>query len=151
MTDYCGECIWWVNSSDMNGDGRRWCVYAHRYEKATQNAKDCMCFAPDGCLIVSSICEILDEPKEKWLALYEAVKEIFAAPEHMEWLSAYYSLAPHMADRLGADEQRGQIADELIQEYIKPAYALWEGGNLDQSAKQYKEMVAYLANRYLGI
>jgi hypothetical protein len=93
----------------------------------------------------------LDEPKEKWFALYEAVKEIFAAPEHTEWLSAYYSLAPHMADRLNADDQRERTAGELMQEYMQPAYALWEGGNLDQSAKQYKEMVAYLANRYLGI
>lgn len=151
MTDYCGECRWWAGSSDMDGDGRRWCVYAHGYEKATQNAKDCMCFASDGCLILNQICAILNESLEKWFDLYEAVKEIFAAPEHMEWLSAYYSLAPQMADRLNADDQREWAAGELMREYMQPAYALWQAGNLDQSAKQYREMVAYLANRYLDI
>jgi len=149
MADYCGECARWLGSSDIDRDGRRWCLYSRRYEEAVQNANGCMGFVFDGCSILIKICEILNEPKEKWLDLYEAVKEIFAAPEHMEWLSAYYSLAPQMVDRFDADDQHGQIADELMREYMQPAYALWQAGNLEQSAKQYMELIAYLANRYL--
>lgn len=149
MADYSGECFRWADSSDIDCGGRRWCPYSRRCEEACQNADGCLGFAYGGCSILIKLCEFLNEPKEEGVKAFEALKVVFAAPEYAEWLSAYYSLYPRIADRLGADVQRGQAADELMREYIKPAYAFWQEGNYEQSAKQYMEMIAYLANRYL--
>ncbi|MBR4537347.1 MAG: hypothetical protein IKO52_00720 [Clostridia bacterium] len=149
MADYCGECARWVSSSDIDGDGRRWCAYSRKYEEANQIIYGCRGFVFNGCIVLIRVCEILNEPKEKWLEVYETVKEIFAAPEHMEWLSAYFSLGPQIADGLDADDQRDQLANELMKEYMQPAYTLWQEGNIEQSAMVYREMVSYLANQYL--
>lgn len=148
MHEFCGECARWTGSIDIDRNGRRWCFYSHRYEEASQNENKCMCFIYDGCPILTKLCEILNEPIEKWFEAYEAVKESFVAPEHMEWLSAYCSLGPQIADKLDMDEKREQIAEELMQEYLKPAYALWQDGENEKSAAVYKEMIAYMAMRY---
>lgn len=148
MAYYCGECVVWVGSSDVDRYGRRLCSYSRRYEESNQNSYGCRGFVYNGRTILTKICEILHEPTEQWFEAYDAVKESFAAPEHMEWLSAYCSLGPRIADKLDMDDRREQIAKDLMQEYLQPAYQLYQDGKAEQSAMAYKEMVAYLANQY---
>ena len=148
MAYYCGECAVWVGSSDVDRYGRRWCAYSRRYEESNQNTYGCRGFVYNGRTVLTKICEILHEPTEQLFEAYDAVKERFAAPEHMEWLSAYCDLGPQIADKLDRDNQREQIAKDLMQEYIKPAYILWKEGKDEQSATVYKEMVAYLTKQY---
>ena len=148
MAYYCGECAVWVGSSDVDRYGRRWCAYSRRYEESNQNTYGCRGFVYNGRTVLTKICEILHEPTEQLFEAYDAVKESFAAPEHMEWLSAYCNLGPKIADRLDADVQRNEMADMLMKDYIQPAYMLWKDGKNEESALTYKQMVACLAQKY---
>ena len=148
MSDYCGECAVWVGSSDVDRYGRRWCSYSRKYEESNQNASGCKGFVYNGRTVLTKVCEILDIPTDKWFEAFDAVKDAYVAPHHIEWLTSYCKLGPHIANRLDADVRRRNVADMLMKEYIKPAFLLWKVGKDDQSAKKYREMIAYLAKYY---
>lgn len=149
MPNYCGECFYWVCSSDQDRYRRRFCPYVRRYEVSVQIASGCEGFAFSGCAILKKICEILNEPAERWFEACDAIREVLAAPEHLAWLSAYFSLSPQIADQLDRDSQRGQTANDIMREYLLPVYALWQEGKKEKAALKYQEMVAYLTDRYI--
>lgn len=149
MAYYCGECAVWAGSSDVDRYGRRWCSYSRRYEESNQNTYGCRGFIYNGRTVLTKVCEILDIPKEKWFKAFDAVKESSVVPNHMNWLSSYCRLGPIIAKALNADENRKEKANQLMNEYIKPAYSLWQEGKNDSSALKYREMILYLANAYV--
>lgn len=148
MAYYCGECVLWASSKDVDRYGRRWCSYSKRYEEANQNIYGCRGFIYRGRTVLTKVCEILHLDTEKWFAAFDGVKEAFVAPNHMEWLTDYCHSGPEIAEQLDADEHRDEVAGELMEQYIKPAYALWEKGENEQSALKYKEMIAHLTGVY---
>ena len=148
MAYYCGECVLWVGSSDVDRYGRRWCSYSKRYEESDQNIYGCKGFVYNERTVLTKVCEILAIPTEKWFEAYDAVKDAYVAPQKTEWLTNYCKIGPQIAEKLDADNNRYAIADMLMTQYIRPAYQLWKEGNEEQSALKYREMISSLTKKY---
>ena len=148
MSYYCGECVVWVGSSDVDRYGRRWCAYSRKYEESNQNTYGCRGFVYNGRTVLTKVCEILSLPTDKWFEAFDAVKDAYVAPEKTEWLTNYCKIGPKIAENLDADTDRQNVADMLMTLYIEPAYQLWKVGKEKQSALKYREMVSTLARRY---
>lgn len=150
MAYYCGECVVWVGSSDVDRYGRRWCSYSRRYEESNQNTYGCRGFVYNGRTVLTKVCEILALPTDKWFEAFDAVKDAYVAPQKTEWLTNYCKIGPQIAENLDADANRQEVANILMSQYIEPAYQLWKAGKEEQSAMKYKEMVSSMARRYCG-
>ena len=148
MAYYCGECVVWVGSSDVDRYGRRWCSYSRRYEESNQNTYGCRGFVYNGRTVLTKVCEILDIPTDKWFVAFDAVKDTAVAPHHIEWLSSYCKLGPQIANYLDEDNQRYEVANRMMQDYIKPAYVFWKEGKDEEAALKYREMISCLARKY---
>lgn len=148
MAYYCGECVVWVGSSDVDRYGRRWCSYSRRYEESNQNTYGCKGFVYNGRTVLTKVCEILDIPTDKWFEAFDDVKDAYVAPQYMEWLTSYCGLGPKIAKSLELDNQRQRVATQLMKNYIAPAYLLWRSGKQAQSALKYREMIEQLAKQY---
>lgn len=148
MAYYCGECVVWVGSSDSDRYGRRWCSYSRRYEESNQNTYGCRGFVYNGRTIITKVCDILNLPKGPWYEAFDAVKEAYVVDNHMEWLSSYCVLGPKIADALEKNDNRNQIAQNMLHEFLEPAKALWQKGMCSEAAERYKTMVLCLAVRF---
>ena len=148
MSYYCGECAVWAGSSDVNRYGERWCSYSRRYEKSDQNTYGCRGFVYNGRTVLTKVCEILKLPTDQWFEAFDAVKDAFVAPQHIDWLTNYCYLGPAIADRLEQDDHRHEVAGLLMDKYIKPAYSLWKSEQNEQAAVRYREMISHLRERY---
>lgn len=148
MAYYCGECVVWVGSSDVDRYGRRWCSYSRKYEESNQNTYGCKGFVYNGRTVLTKVCEILKIPTEKWFEAFDAVKDTYIVPQHIDWLSSYCCLGPQIAKMVDLDNQRYTVAQKLMTDYITPAFILWKKGENAQSALKYKEMIASLAEQY---
>lgn len=148
MAYYCGECVVWVGSSDVDRYGRRWCSYSRRYEESNQNTYGCRGFVYNGRTVLTKVCEILALPTDKWFEAFDAVKDTYVAPQKTEWLTNYCKIGLQIAEKLDVDNDRHAVADMLMTQYIEPAYQLWIEGNDEQSAFKYREMISNLARKY---
>ncbi|MBQ6960416.1 MAG: hypothetical protein IJQ33_00665 [Clostridia bacterium] len=148
MAYYCGECVVWVGSSDVDRYGRRWCSYSRRYEESNQNTYGCKGFVYNGRTVVTKVCEILHLSKEPWFEAFDAVKEAYVVPHHMDWLTSYCKIGPMLAKEIENDENPIQIAQKILNDYMKPARSLWQQGKSKQAAERYKKMIADLSFCY---
>lgn len=148
MANYCGECAVWVGSSDSDRYGRRWCSYSRKYEESNQNTYGCRGFVYNGRTIITKVCDILGLPKEPWFEAFDAVKEAYVVDNHMEWLSSYCLLGPKIAKALEEDNDRYQIAQSMVHEYLEPSKSLLQKGMYKQAAEQYRTMVLFLTARF---
>ena len=148
MAYYCGECVVWVGSSDVDRHGRRWCAYSRRYEASNQNTYGCKGFVYNGRTVLTKVCEILGIPNDKWFEAFDAVKDSYVVPQQIEWLTSYCKIGPQIAHKLDSDTNRHTISDMLMRKYIEPAYVLWKEGNDEMSAMKYREMISNLAKHY---
>ena len=148
MAYYCGECVVWVGSSDVDRYGRRWCSYSRRYEESNQNTYGCRGFVYNGRTVVTKVCEILHLSTEPWFEAFDAVKDAYVAPRHMDWLTSYCRIGPMIADALEKDENREQTAQKILCSYLEPAKNLWLEGRNGQAAVCYKNMISNLIAEY---
>ena len=148
MSYYCGECVVWVGSSDVDRHGRRWCSYSRRYEESNQNTYGCKGFVYNGRTVLTKVCEILGLPTDKWFEAFDAVKDAYVAPQKTEWLANYCKIGPQIAGRMDMDSNRHDIAEMLMAQYIEPAYRLWKEGDSEKSAWIYRSMILHLAKQY---
>jgi len=149
MAYYCGECVVWVGSSDVDRYGRRWCSYSRRYEESNQETYGCRGFVYNGRTILTKICEIMNLPVEKWFESFDAVKDAYVAPQHIEWLTSYCGIGPRIAKAIDADENRQNVAKRMLNDFLKPAYQLWEKSEFQRAAMCYRQMVMCLMKLYL--
>lgn len=148
MAYYCGECVVWVGSSDVDRYGRRWCSYSRRYEESNQNTYGCRGFVYNGRTVLTKVCEILNLPTEKLFQAFDEVKDAYVAPQHIDWLTSYCTIGPQIAQAMDKDTQRKEIAQTVFSKYIQPAFELWQHGNLEEASKNYRNMVFSLAKHY---
>lgn len=148
MAYYCGECAVWAGSSDVDRYGRRWCSYSRRYEESNQNTYGCRGFVYNGRTVLTKVCEILSISKDKWFEAFDSVKDAYVVPSHMAWLTNYCGIGPRIAKALGEDANRIDIAVKMMNDFIEPAYLLWQEGKNEASASKYRDMIMLLADQY---
>lgn len=148
MAYYCGECKVWRGSQDENAYGERWCAYSRRYERSDQNTYGCRGFIYAERAVLTKVCELLSLDAQPWLAAFDRVREQYLLPCRWEWLMAYCAEGPQLAAYLGADNERIDVAQMLLQKYLAPARRMAEQGAYRQAAEVYREMVRVLKKRY---
>lgn len=148
MAYYCGECIVWRGSSDENRYGERWCSYSRRYERSDQNTYGCKGFLYAGRAVLTKVCEILQLDPAEWFAAFDAVKEAYLVPSHMDMLVSYCSIGPVLAKKLQDDCEKITLAQNLLDEFLLPAKHLSQSGDFQQAAAKYSAMLSTLKNHY---
>ena len=148
MAYYCGECAIWAGSGDVDRYNRRWCPVSRRYEESNQNTYGCRGFVYNGRAIVTRVCEILNIPSADWYDAFDAVKDAYVAPFHMDWLTSYCGLGPAISSAMSRDPNRRSVATNLLNEYMVPARALYLKGQAEEAAHLYRRMVLYLREKY---
>ena len=148
MAYYCGECVVWVGSSDVDRYGRRWCSYSRKYEESNQNTYGCRGFVYNGRTVVTKVCEILHLPIQKWYDAFDIVKDAYVVPQHMDWLTSYCRIGPRIAEEMDKDVKREEKARKVLRQFMQPAYIHWQNGENEMAAKCYRKMILNLCEQY---
>lgn len=148
MAYYCGECIVWLGSSDVDRYGRRWCSYDRKYRESNQNTYGCGGFVYVGRVILTEVCDALHLPPCAMFAAYDAAKAHAVEPEHTAWLADYSKIGTQIVACMRADAERIHIAEQLTSQYISPAMHLCSEERWDEAVSVYRSMVHAIAERY---
>ena len=148
MAYYCGECIVWRGSSDENRYGERWCSYSRRYERSDQNTYGCKGFLYAGRAVLTKVCEVLHLDEKPWFAAFDAAKEAFVVPGHMDMLVNYCGVGPTLAGKLDADDSREDVSRQVMDRFLEPARVMCDAGLYEKAVRVYAEMVKWMRGRY---
>lgn len=148
MAYYCGECVVWLGSSDSNSYGERWCPYSRRYEKSDQNIYGCNGFVYVGRAIITYVCQILNQDATSLFANFDMAKENYLVPCHMNQLVSYCEIGPQIVQRMNEDENRGELAQYIMDTYLKRAQEMCEGRNFSGAVQHYVQMIDFLKEEY---
>ena len=103
--------------------------------------------------ILTAICEILGISKEN--RLYQEIKALIETVREDENTQkeaiSYDSVGPLLADKLRADEDRINICNFLLENYLTKIYIAIGYNNTTDAINIYKDMVKYLFLRYKNI
>lgn len=147
MGQACGDCLIWIGSSEVDRFDRRWCAYSGRYEESNQKAYGCMGYVYNCQAVLTKVCEILRLDAGAWLKAFDAVKETYALPCQMEWLTPFCGIGPIIAEEIDQDEKREEKAQIILSGYMEPAELLWREGKIAQAAAWYKQMMEDLTSK----
>jgi hypothetical protein len=107
-----------------------------------------------GCYITTVTCDILGlEDKNIYLQTFRKFRKDYLqkTPETLGILEEYDFVGPIIAQRIMNDENKQQLASELLKNYIHPIAKnlLFEfNGNYDYAIKSYAQMTKELIKKY---
>ena len=148
MAYYCGECVVWVGSSDVDRHGRRWCSYSRKYEESNQQTYGCKGFVYVGRAVITAVSRLLDMPGDPWFSAFDRVREQFLVPSATESLLAYCRLGPVLAQRLLADPEGKKPARRIADTCLIPAARDCQQEAYETAVHRYRAMIASLMERY---
>ena len=148
MAFYCGDCVTWVNSRDADRYGRKYCDYSKRYEEKDQNIYGCRGFVWAKRSIITKVCEILNINPSKYFKAFDDTKEILIVPSCIDELIDYNTVGPVIASRIEECELKEQIARNILNTYIEPAYEKCLEKDYQGAVTIYEKMVKTLATMF---
>lgn len=107
-----------------------------------------------GCYLTTATCDILGlEDKNIYLQIFRKFRKDYLhhRPECLPILEEYDFVGPVIAQRLMNDENKEQIAQDLLKDYIHPIATnliTKFDGNYDFAIKSYAQMTRELIKRY---
>ncbi len=149
MSYVCKECYNWINSEyPPDRDGWRWCSYSKRYEKPDQNIYRCPAFIYVRRFVLTKICSILGLPVKEYFEAYDDVNDTFVTEKHPEWIIRYCEIGPKIVQFLDEDPCKEQIARNMLEHYIQPAYTHWQSKDYGGAAELFRDMIRHLEQHY---
>lgn len=148
MAFYCGDCVTWVNSRDADRYGRKYCDYSRRYEEKDQKIYGCRGFVWAKRSIITKVCEILNVNPTKYFEAFDDTKEILLIPSCIDELIDYNTVGPVVADRIDQSERKKEIAQNILNSYIEPAYEKCAKEDYQGALSIYEKMVKVLATMF---
>ena len=145
MSFVCGDCVTWVNSKDANSYGEKWCDYDKKYRSANQKIYDCRGFVWAKRSIITKVCEILNIDPTGYFKAFDDTKEIYLIPSCVDELIDYNTVGPTIANKIGESENRENVAKNILNSYIKPAYEKCIQKDYQGAVSIYEKMVKVLA------
>lgn len=145
MAFYCGDCVTWINSRDADRYGRKYCDFSKRYEEKDQKIYGCRGFVWAKRSIITKVCEILGTNPVKYFQAFDDTKEILVVPSCIDELIDYNTVGPVIANRIDQSEKRVQMAQNILDNYIEPAYKKCEEKDYQGAVSIYEKMVKVLA------
>lgn len=145
MAFYCEDCVTWVNSKDADRYGRKYCDYSKRYEEPDQKIYDCPKFVWAKRSIITKVCEILGIDPSKYFKAFDDTKELFLIPSCVDKLIDYNTVGPIISEKLDSNNKKIEIANNILQTYIEPAYEKCLRKDYQGAVTLYEYMVKVLA------
>jgi hypothetical protein len=145
MAYYCRDCVTWINSKDANRYGEKWCDYDRKYRSADQKIYDCRGFVWAKRSIITKVCEILGIDPKPYFDAFDDTKEIVLIPSCVDKLIDYNTVGPVIAEKLDSCEKKEQVATNILDTYIKPAYEKCLEKDYQAAVTLYEHMVKVLA------
>ena len=144
MAYYCGECIVWLGSSNVNRYGERWCPYSRKYEKADQNTYGCRGFVYVGRCVITKICETLKLSPDPWFEAFDEVRNHYVVPCQKNKLFVYCQIGPLLADAMDENPKGKSIAKEMMTNYLMSAKQLCSEKRYAEAFQVYQDMIEAL-------
>lgn len=148
----CHDCSEWVNSYDSKmsyHEGRyiehRWCKYDRTYRAFDQKIYSCRGFHPVGRAVITKVCEILNIDNKEYFNAFDEIKEEYIIPTAYGKLVDYNDIASTIADGLENHPKKENIAKNVLEMYIIPAFSATMKKQYDQAVEIYERMVKTLA------
>ena len=145
MAFVCSDCVTWVNSKDADRYGRKYCTYSRRYEEPDQNIYGCRGFVWARRSIITKICDILDVDPTKYFMAFDDTKDIYIIPSCIDKLIDYNTVGPAIAQKLDECKLKKQIANNILNTYIEPAFEKCKKNDYQGAVTIYEYMVKVLA------
>ena len=147
MAYYCSDCVTWINSSDANRYGEKWCDYDRKYRSKDQNIYGCKGFVWARRTILTKILEILNIEKKGYFEEFDVAREV-CLTNCGDTMINYNFLGPMIAKYMDNDPEKKALAETLLKGFIIPAEARIKLNDCENAIKIYRDMVDLLCFRY---
>lgn len=106
-----------------------------------------------GCFITTAVCDSLKKADDCYeLTAFRRFRDDWLArqTDGPSLIEEYYDVAPKIVETINTKENRNEIYQEILNDYLKPCLTLIERQELEACKSLYMEMVKKLQHRYLS-
>lgn len=152
----CKNCCWYYNEDEF----RNWCLHFDRrispngscdnYEKK-ETPEDAHYSGGGGCYLTGACVDYLGKPDDcEELTALRNFRDGYMkkSAEGARLVEEYYEVAPKIVKAIEASPEKSKYYDYIYGK-IKTCMALIAQGSLEETQKEYTDMVAYLKNKLL--
>lgn len=106
-----------------------------------------------GCFITTAVCDSLNKGDDCYeLTTFRRFRDDWLArqTDGPSLIEEYYDVAPKIVEMINTKDNRNEIYQEILNDYLKPCLTLIEGKRYEACKSLYMEMVKKLQHRYLS-
>ena len=106
-----------------------------------------------GCFITTAVCDSLHKGDDCYeLTAFRRFRDDWLArqADGPALIEEYYDVAPKIVETINTKDNRNEIYQEILNDYLKPCLTLIERQELEACKSLYMEMVKKLQHRYLS-